>query len=112
MGSAVGGCARFALGSAVSTAAGSAFPWGTFLINVVGSFVIGVFASRLEDAVWRQLLMVGLCGGFTTFSSFSLETVNLLRAGHIPQALGYVGGSVLLCLAAVWAGHAAGSFLR
>ncbi len=112
LGSAVGGCARFALGSAVAAAAGSAFPWGTFLINVLGSFLIGLFASRIEDAAWRQLLMVGLCGGFTTFSSFSLETLNLLRAGHLPQALGYAGGSILLCLVAVWAGHAAGTILR
>lgn len=114
LGSAVGGCARFAVGSAITAAAvsGTVFPWGTFLINIAGSLLIGVFASLLEDVAWRQLLMAGLCGGFTTFSSFSLETVNLLRQGHTGQALAYVGGSILLCLAAVWAGHAVGSALR
>ena len=97
---------------------GETFPWGTLAINVVGSFIIGFFATltgpdgRLlvaPDA--RQFVMVGLCGGFTTFSSFSLQTLNLLRDGDVLRAGGNVAGSVALCLVAVWLGHVAAAAL-
>ncbi len=93
-------------------------PWGTIGINVVGSFVIGLVAALTLPAAgraspeWvRLLLMTGICGGFTTFSAFSLQTLDLLRAGAVGAALANVGLSVLLCLLVVWAGYAAGSRL-
>ena len=87
-------------------------PWGTILINIVGSFAIGFFGTFTlahgrypvaEPA--RLFFMVGVCGGFTTFSSFSLQTLDLLRTGAVLRALVNVGASVMLCLAAVAVGH-------
>lgn len=111
LGSAVGGLARYGL-TRLTLDWSSAFPWGTIVINVVGSFIIGFFGtltvagSRFavsENA--RLFVMVGLCGGFTTFSSFSLQTFDLLRAGSPWRAGGNVLLSVTLCLAAVSIGH-------
>ena len=87
-------------------------PWGTILINIAGSFAIGVFGTLtlatgrypLPEAA-RLCVMVGFCGGFTTFSSFSLQTLDLLRVGAFWRATANVGLSVLLCLAAVTIGH-------
>ena len=94
-------------------------PWGTIGINIAGSFVIGFFGTltleggRHPAPEWARLfVMVGLCGGFTTFSSFSLQTLDLLRGDAWGRALGNVGLSVLLCLAAVAAGHAAAAQLN
>ncbi len=103
-GGALGSIARYGVGLAAARAWGQGFPWGTVLINIAGSFVIGHFASlsvraSLSDAA-RAFVMVGLCGGFTTFSAFSLQTIELLRAGYAGRALLNVGASVLLCLAA------------
>lgn len=125
LGSALGGLARYWLGTWVAAWTGPSFPWGTLLINVLGSFVIGLFAAALGergllgDALGRgglflgvvdlrAFVMVGLCGGFTTFSSFSLQTLELLQAGRTGPALGYVAGSVLACLLATWGGWALG----
>ena len=89
------------------------FPAGTLLVNVLGSFVIGALAGMEEEVTrWglsneaRLLLMVGFCGGFTTFSSFSLQTLGLIREGLLLRAGGNVAVSVLLCLLASWAGIA------
>ena len=94
-------------------------PWGTVGINVAGSFVIGFFgtltlaAGRHPAPDWLRLfVMVGVCGGFTTFSSFSLQTLDLLRAGAWNRALLNVGASVVLCLLAVAAGHGAAARLN
>ncbi len=76
LGSALGGCARYAMGTAVSQWLGPGFPYGTLGVNVLGCFLIGVFAATLEALPWRQFLIIGFCGGFTTFSSFSLETLD------------------------------------
>jgi CrcB protein len=98
---------RFWLGIGVTWLLGPSFPWGTLLINVLGSFVIGMAGSATngeQHAVFRAFLMVGVCGGFTTFSSFSLQTLDLLQSGRGAAAMGYVALSVLLCLVAVWAG--------
>ncbi|WP_300856960.1 fluoride efflux transporter CrcB, partial [uncultured Rikenella sp.] len=77
------------------------FPWATLSVNVVGSFVIGLLLQHLESGSSRHLLgVVGFCGGFTTFSTFSLESVRLLRAGDTRTALLYIGLSLALCLAA------------
>ena len=91
---------------------GETFPWGTLIVNVVGSFVIGLFAALtgtegrlLVPAEGRIFVMVGLCGGFTTFSSFSLQTLNLLNDGEKLFAAANVALSVVLCLAFVWLGH-------
>lgn len=111
LGSALGGLARYVLTRATLDWS-SAFPWGTVLINVLGSFVIGFFGTlTLAGSRFavsnnaRLFVMVGLCGGFTTFSSFSLQTFDLLRAGAPWRALGNIFLSVTLCLAAVAAGH-------
>jgi CrcB protein len=107
IGGALGSVARFWLGNAMAVAVGSEFPWGTLLINVLGSFVISFFGlltgTSQKFAVpyeARVFVTVGLCGGFTTFSSFSLQTVELVRTGQAGRAGLYVAASVILCLAA------------
>lgn len=110
-GSALGGVSRFALGSWIITRYGSFLPWGTLAINIIGSALIGLFATAVKPTPWRQFLMVGVCGGFTTFSSFSLETLTLLREGHAGRAFAYIGLSVGVCLASVWLGHLAGMWI-
>jgi CrcB protein len=112
-GGALGSIARYWLAVGVARLTGPQFPWGTILINIGGSFVIGFFAAltaagagRLSvPSDLRTFVMVGICGGFTTFSSFSLQTLELLRDGRTPQALANIGLSVMLCLGAVAAGH-------
>ena len=107
-GSALGGLARYWLAIIVDRAAGLAFPWGTLLINILGSMVIGLAGSATDarlHADFRAFLMVGVCGGFTTFSSFSLQTLEQIQHGRIEAALAYVGLSVLVCLLAAWAGY-------
>ena len=108
LGSALGGMSRYALGSWVVERYGTALPWGTLAINILGSGMIGFFAAAVKPTPWRQFLMVGICGGFTTFSAFSLETLTLLRDGHMSRALTYVALSVLVCLISVWLGHLVG----
>ena len=111
VGGALGSMARYWLTGLVAIVLGPQFPWGTILINIAGSFVIGLFATLTVhrypvsfDA--RAFVMVGLCGGFTTFSAFSLQTLELARLGRWFEAGGNVALSVALCLVAVWAGHA------
>ncbi len=111
LGGAAGSILRAWLGTVMVGLTGPAFPWGTLLINVLGSLVIGFFGTMTAiDGRFsvpfdvRALVMVGICGGFTTFSSFSLQTLELVRDGRTVQALGYVALSVLLCLASVAAG--------
>lgn len=111
IGGALGTAARYWMTAAVASVTGPAFPWGTLLINIIGSFVIGLFDS-LTDAgsslssmpEVKTLVMVGICGGFTTFSSFNLQTLELMRAREFVRAGAYVLASVLLCLVAVWLG--------
>jgi protein CrcB len=112
LGGALGSIARAWLGLVVARLTGPQFPWGTILINILGSFVIGFFGtltatdSRLAVAPdLRAFVMVGICGGFTTFSSFSLQTMELAQDGRVLQAAGNIGLSVALCLLAVTAGH-------
>lgn len=110
IGSALGGLARFWLGAWSVVLFGPNFPWGTLLINVLGSLVIGAAATSLpaDAAGARALVMVGLCGGFTTFSAYSLQSLELLQAGRLTAAFGYMGGSVGACLAATALGWALG----
>ena len=112
LGSALGGMARYGCSGLAARYIGATFPWGTLIVNVSGSVIIGFLATltladgRLlisPDA--RAFLMIGVCGGFTTFSSLSLETLNLARDGEWLWASANVVLSVVLCLVAVWLGH-------
>lgn len=111
LGSAIGGTARYGTGLMINSSWQVSFPLATCTINIIGSFIIGVLASWLstmpeaDQQTYKLLLMVGVCGGFTTFSSFSLETLNLLRSGQTGVALGYIAASVLLCVAATAIGY-------
>jgi CrcB protein len=110
-GGALGSLARFWMTGAVTALTGARFPYGTLLINILGSFVIGGVAgltltpARLAmHPDVRVFLMVGICGGFTTFSAFSLQMLELLQNGDVVAGLLYAAGSVLLCLLFVWFG--------
>jgi CrcB protein len=116
LGGALGSAARYGCSSLIAERFGETFPFGTLVINVVGSFVIGVFAAVtgpdgrfMAPGDMRQFVMVGLCGGYTTFSSFSLQTLTLVHDGQYARAGLNVVGSVVLCLGAVWLGYAAGA---
>jgi CrcB protein len=119
IGSALGGMARYWLTLVVAASTGLAFPWGTILINIVGSFVIGFFGTLtgMEGRLGvspdvRTFVMTGLCGGFTTFSAFSLQTFELARDGRWPQALGNIALSLVLCLLAVTLGYLAAAAIN
>ena len=119
VGSALGGVARYACSSLIANWFGETFPLGTLVINVLGSFVIGFFATLtgpdgrlLVSGDVRQFVMVGLCGGYTTFSSFSLQTLTLAQDGEFFRAGLNVGASVLLCLFSVWLGYVAAAGLN
>ncbi len=112
LGGALGSVARFWFSGVVARRFGETFPWGTLLVNVSGCFVIGFFATAtapdgrwLAPASLRTFFMVGICGGYTTFSSFSLQTLTLADDGEWLLAGANVAGSVVLCLVAVWLGH-------
>src|SRR6202051_547194 len=113
IGGALGSVGRFWLSGLVSaTRYGETFPLGTLIINVTGSFIIGFFATLTGPdgrvflgSTARQFVMVGMCGGYTTFSSFSLQTLSLMNDGEWLRAGGNVGLSVVLCLIAVWGGY-------
>jgi CrcB protein len=119
LGGALGSVARFALSGFVADRIGATFPWDTLLVNVTGSFVIGFYATLtgpdgrvFASSNSRQFFMIGICGGYTTFSSFSLQTLNLARDGEWLQAGGNTVGSVVACLVAVWLGHLAAAHLN
>jgi len=118
IGSALGGMARYGMSRAVALQFGETFPWGTLTVNILGSLVIGFVAalSGPDSRVMvspgaRQFIMVGLCGGFTTFSSFSLQTLELIRNRDFAEAGGNVLLSVAACMAAVAIGYIGGSAL-
>jgi CrcB protein len=118
-GSALGGVLRYWLSGIVAHRFGEAFPLGTLVVNVTGSFLIGfIFAisgtegRMLLPPAARNFLMAGICGGYTTFSSFSLQTLNLARDGEWLYAGLNILGSVALCLVAVWLGHLAAQTLN
>jgi len=109
LGGMVGSVARFWVGGWVQRAVGAGFPAGTLVVNVLGSFVIGVvMALALERGMMsentRLLLTTGFCGGFTTMSTFSYETLALIEAGQAAGALVNVATSVIVCVGAVWTG--------
>jgi fluoride exporter len=112
LGSALGGMARFWCTGFMARLIGETFPWGTLFVNVLGSLIIGIFATltapdgrMFVDQTIRQFVMIGFLGGYTTFSSFSLQTLNLVNDGEWLYAGLYIGASVIVCLFAVWLGH-------
>ena len=112
LGSALGGMARYWLSGVFARRFGEAFPVGTLIVNATGSFAIGFIATLtdpdgrfLMSVTTREFIMVGVLGGYTTFSSFSLQTLNLARDGEWLYACANVVLSVLLCLLTVWCGH-------
>jgi CrcB protein len=111
IGGALGTTGRYWLSGLVARLVGETFPWGTLLINVTGSFIIGFFATFtgpdgrvFVGSTACQFVMIGMCGGYTTFSSFSLQTLSLMNDGEWFRAGGNIGLSVALCLIAVWGG--------
>ena len=121
LGGALGSVARFWVNGLISEKFGATFPWGTLVINVLGSFIIGVIGAlaipegRLDPpsrVFATQFVMIGVCGGYTTFSSFSLQTLNLLREREFLYAGGNVVLSVALCMVAVWLGWLLGSIFN
>ena len=111
IGGALGTLARYAV-SVLAAAYSRDLPWGTIVINISGSFVIGLFGTLtlasgrfpVSDNL-RLFVMIGLCGGYTTFSSFSLQTLDLIRAGAMTRAMINIVVSVVLCVAATACGH-------
>lgn len=109
LGGAFGSVLRFLLGKQVQQYSHSSFPFGTLTVNILGSFTIGLLATLIIDRykldpIWRYTLIVGLLGGFTTFSSFSLEAIDLMRSSLWLQAGLYISSSLFLCLLATWFG--------
>lgn len=104
------------LSGIVDVGADSSLPWGTLLVNVTGSLAIGFYAAvsapggaRPTESHRRQFVMTGICGGYTTFSIFSLETARLVEAGGVAAAASNIGLSIGGAVAAVWLGHVLGS---
>jgi len=116
LGGGLGATARYGLQGAVYRITGTVFPYGTLVVNVLGSFLIGFLMAFFEDRFivnpsLRVFLTIGILGGFTTFSSFSYETIALLRDGSFAAALANIASSVLLCLSATWLGMTSGKLL-
>ena len=114
VGSALGGIARYFCSGVAARMIGETFPWGTLIVNVAGSFIIGFFATLtgpdgrvFVGTTTRQFVMVGFCGGYTTFSSFSLDALNMARDGEWAKVVSYVFGSLVFCMLGVWLGHVA-----
>lgn len=118
LGGALGSVARFWIANVGEARWGNTFPWGTLIANVSGSLLIGILAGCSgPNGGWfasdtaRKFLMIGVCGGYTTFSSFSLQTLHLVQQGQWLRAGLNILGSVALCLIAVWLGHLIGTHL-
>jgi fluoride exporter len=113
LGGCLGSILRFWLGSYIGSRLGSRFPYGTFVINVTGSFLIGMILTILAEKTqwspnWRYLIPIGFIGGYTTFSTFEYETFRLVQDGQMVTAMLNVAGSVVIGFAGVWAGLLAG----
>ena len=109
LGGAFGAMLRYGASLGVYAIAGRSFPYGTLFVNVSGSLLMGVLSVLMLERMaiapeWRAAILVGVLGSFTTFSTFSIETLNLLEQGDVMRAVANIAFSVLLCLAAVWFG--------
>lgn len=118
-GSALGGISRYGCSRWIATSFGETFPWGTMAVNVIGSFVIGFFATisgpdgrLIISPEIRIFVMVGFCGGYTTFSSFSLATLDLIRNRDFAEAGMNIVLSVVLCMMAVWLGYVGAALIN
>ena len=119
LGGAIGSVGRYAVSGSVARATQEVFPWGTLTANISGCFVIGLFAMLtgpdgriLVAPDFRQFFMVGVCGGYTTFSSFSLQTLTLAKDGDMTRAAANVVVSVLFCLVGVYLGSVLGAAIN
>ena len=119
IGSAIGGVARYWCSGVAARLVGETFPWGTIAVNILGSFIIGFFATLTGPdgrvyvgSLGRQFVMIGICGGYTTFSSFSIQTLNLANDGEWFRACANIVVSVVCCLVAVWIGHLAAASMN
>ncbi len=109
IGSGLGGLTRFGLGKWINSWHNQHFPYGTFVVNVVACFILGIVIGladhkQLLSPTAKLFLTVGFCGGFSTFSTFSLETITLFQQGHNSSLVLYILGSILLCVAATFGG--------
>ena len=109
VGGGLGATARYCLQGFIYAESGTRFPYGTLAVNILGCFVIGLIMSSMEERFLVQpsiriFLTIGILGGFTTFSSFSFETISLFRDGEALYALANALGSLLLCLSCTWLG--------
>lgn len=109
LGGALGSVARYWMSNSVYALLGRGFPYGTLAVNVLGCLLMGflfvLFLERLSiDSAWRAGILVGVLGGFTTFSSFSIETFNLIAGGEIVKAGLNMAASLMLCITATWVG--------
>lgn len=117
VGSGLGGVIRFVVGELLKgVVSGSSLPVATFIVNIIGCFIIGIITGMVAHGVnispaWRTGLTVGFCGGLTTFSTFGRETLELLQSGQIGMALCYVALSLVVGIAAAWSGMALSSRL-
>jgi len=119
IGGAIGSVGRFWLSGLIANRFGATFPWGTIIVNVTGCLVIGFFNTLtgtegrwLVSPTTRTFFMIGICGGYTTFSSFSLQTLNLANDGEWLYAGANILYSVALCLLGVWLGHTLAVYLN
>jgi CrcB protein len=119
LGGAIGSTGRYFMSGMMAGLIGETFPWGTLFVNVTGSFIIGFFAALTGPdgrfyvgSSGRQFVMTGICGGYTTFSSFSLQTLNLMNDGEWFRAGANMGISLALCVLAVWAGFIAANMIN
>lgn len=116
LGAFAGAISRYGISSWIGGTAGAGFPWGTFLINVTGSFLLGLLMRLMSgegrEGDLRAMLTTGFCGGYTTFSAFSYEVVLLLQNGHRSTAITYALASTIVAPLACWSGYLLASAAR
>jgi CrcB protein len=112
-GGAIGSLFRYGSSLGIYALVGKDFPYGTLFVNVLGSFLMGLLSILMVERLnigpeWRAMVLVGLLGSFTTFSTFSIETLNLFEQGDMFKALANIVFSIIVCISAVWLGVIAG----